>query len=203
MTPLATLKRDFFVDTDWVRYEPGLEGQRVDPAGVIYLGDRAGPSRDFTNVAHELSHFVEIEDRRLQISGWGLRVPTVEIWGTVCTEPRTHQMTDRELRVQAYQANLLEALGVRPDVPDMVRCLQYMPDFHMIPLEDGRMAYAEGSPKLPLSKVDRSRFRWMANTVKELRKHFTFERFRSEWARKIALLEQKPKFTPSAPVGLP
>lgn len=190
MTPLQLLKRDFLSLTNRVRYVPGLQGQRVDDAGVVYIGNRAGPSRAFSNLAHEICHFVEIDDARQQLHGWGLKVPSFTILGQVCVEPVTRKMTERELRVMAYQANLTEALGAPARVSNMVRALQFMPDFMQIPLEDGEPAYTgNGTSRVPYAEVDPSRIRWMTNRVQELRKDFTFERFRSEWSRKIALLE--------------
>jgi len=191
MSPLQILKRDFLSQTNWIRYVPGLQGQRVSEDGVISVGNRAGPTRNFSNLAHEVCHFVEVDDARQQLFGWGLKRPEIEILGRICVEPNTRQMTERELRVMAYQANLTEALGAPARIPNMVRALQFMPDFCMVPLEDGRLAYGDGAPsrdEVPYSEVDPSRIRWMANRVQELRKEFTFERFRSEWTRKIALL---------------
>lgn len=191
MSPLQLLKRDFLSHTDRIRYVPGFQGQRVDENGVVYVGNRAGPSREFSNLAHEVCHFVEIDDARQQIFGWGLRSPEIEILGRICVEPMTRQMTERELRVMAYQANLTEALGAPARVSRMVSALVYMPDFTWVPLEDGRPAYGEGAPswdEVPYREVDPSRIRWMASRVQELRKIYTFERFCSEWFRKITLL---------------
>jgi hypothetical protein len=190
MTPLKILKRDFLSFTNWIRYEPGLQGQRVKD-GVVFVGNRAGPTRAFSYLAHELSHFVEIDDARQQSHNWGLKVPTLVVLGQTCTQNTTRQMTERELRVMAYQANLMEAIGAPARIPEMVRALQFMPDFFLVPLEDGRPAYGEGAPsrdEVPYRDVDLSRTRWMVNRVQELRKEYTFERFQSEWTRKIALL---------------
>lgn len=189
MTPLAILKRDFLDHTDRLRYVPALQGQRVGTDGVVYVGSRAGPSRALSNLVHELGHFVEIDDARQQVNGWGFKVPLIVVCGQTCVEPITLKMIERELRVMAYQVNLMEYLGAPMRVLNLVRALQYMPDFILVPLEDGRPAYSEdGTREVPYSEVDPSRIRWMANRVQELRKDFTFERFRSEWFRKIALL---------------
>ncbi len=192
MSPLQILKKDFLAHTDRLRYVPGLQGQRVSEDGIVRIGDRAGPGRALSNTVHELAHFVEIDDARQQTFGWGLHVPTVVVCGQTCTEPTTHKMVDRELRVMAYQVNLMQALGAPPmRVRRLVQALQYMPDFILVPLEDGRPAYGEGAPsrkEIPYEKVDPSRISWMVNRVQELRAEFTFERFRAEWFRKIALL---------------
>ncbi len=191
MSPLQILKRDFFAHTNWIRYVPGLQGQRVSEEGVVLVGNRAVSQRAFSNVAHEVCHFVEIDDARQQMFGWGLRRPETVVLGRICVEPVTRQMTERELRVMAYQANLTEALGAPARILNMVRVLQNMPDFISVPLEDGRPAYGEGAPsrdEVPYRDLDLSRIRWMAKRVQELRKEYTFERFRSEWFRKIALL---------------
>jgi hypothetical protein len=188
MTPLAHLK-EYLAHTRRLRYKPGLEGQWVDAEGTIFIGNRAGPSKGVSNLAHEMSHFVEIDDARVQRYGWGLRLPELYVLGQRCIEPATMQATARELRVSAYQANLMASVGAPLNVPHLVRSLEYMPDFLYVPLEDGRPAYGDGSPEDMeyREKID-SRIRWMANRVQELRSEFTLERFRHEWHRKIALL---------------
>ncbi len=176
---------EFFTKNGPVRYEASLEGQDVRD-GVVYLGDRAGPGRSQSDLAHEMSHFVEIDDARMLIRGWGLIFPRVEVCGQLCDEPVTLKMTERELRVIAYQANLLSAAGAEVNLLKLVRPLVFVPDFHLVPMEDGRpghlakdVAYEDREP---------SRLRWLRNRVLELRTVHTMERFRHEWNRKVTLL---------------
>lgn len=191
MTPLALLKKRYLSHTDRLRYKPGLEGQFVDRDGVIYVGNRAGPTRDLSNLAHELSHFVEVDDTRVGFYGWGLKAPEKWILGHRCCEPITMQMTERELRVIAYQVNLLESLGSPSRPRTFVRSLIYMADFIYVPLEDGRSAYGDDAPtfeEMGPREKDESRIRWMTRRVEAMRSEYTLERFDSEWTRKLNLL---------------
>lgn len=191
MTPLALLKKRYLSHTDRVRYRPGLQGQRVDDKGVIFVGNRAGPSTRFAYLIHELAHFAEVEDSRMQIYGWGLTVPSVIICGTTCVEPVTRAMTERELRVTAYQLNVLESLGAPTQAHYLVDALKYMSDFCHVPLEDGRSAYGDDRPRdgeMDYREREASRIRWLAKRAEELRAEYTLERFDREWTRKLALL---------------
>lgn len=187
MTPLALLKKRYLSHTNRVRYTPRLEGQRVDNDGVIFVGNRAG-GLHVSNLAHELSHFVEIDDARMQIYGWGLRRPEIWVFDRMCCEPTTMKMIERELRVIAYQFNLLESLGSPTQARGFVSSLRFMPDFLYVPLEDGRAAYGDDADEMDSRAKDESRIRWMARRVEELRSTHTLERFDSEWTRKINLL---------------
>ena len=188
MTPLALLKKRYLSHTNRVRYRPGLTGQVIGKDGVIFVGNRAG-SLHVSNLAHELSHFVEIDDARMKFYGWGLRVPEVWVYDRMCCEPTTMKMVERELRVIAFQLNLLESLGAPMQARSFVSSLRYMPDFTYVPLEDGRSAYGDDAPDEMDSRAkDESRIRWMIRRAEELRSEHTMERFNSEWTRKINLL---------------
>lgn len=192
MTPLQTLKTEFFAHTKRVRYDSKVFAQTIAPDGAVLIGPRLTPwARDTATVCHELCHFAEIDDARMARPAWGLDVPKVVVCGTVCLEPTTMSLTARELRVMAYQANLHEYLGLPVSVPNLVSSLQYLPDFLYVPLEDGRSAYGDDAPtseEMGYNERNDSRIRWMANRVQELRAEYTLERFRSEWFRKIKLL---------------
>jgi hypothetical protein len=140
-----------------------------------------------------MSHFVEIDDGRMTQYGWGLVAPKVWVYNRFCCEPVTKKMTERELRVIAYQVNVLESLGL-PDRPIYsVRSLVFMPDFTHIPLEDGRSAYGDDAPtweEMDSRAKDESRIRWMVNRVGQLRAEYTLERFDREWDRKVEVLER-------------
>jgi hypothetical protein len=177
--------RTFFSKDGPVRYESNLEGQDVRD-GVLYLGDRAGPGRSQSDLAHEMSHFVEIDDDRMLVRGWGLVFPQVEICGQLCDEPKTLKMTERELRVMAYQANLLTAAGAQVSTSKLVKALVFVPDFHLVPMEDGRPGHL--AKDVPYQDREPSRLRWLKNRVEELRVVHTLERFRHEWNRKVRLL---------------
>ena len=189
MTPLQILESEFLSHTNRVVFKPGLEGQTIGDDGTIFIGDRAGPELEITNLCHEMAHFVEIDDARMTCRKWGLQVRKVVICGQECLDPRTTQITEREMRVAAYQSHLQELIGVSESIDEITKSFRWLPDFTFIPLENGRPAFGEGSdPDVPYEEIDPSRLRWIANRTRELRSVYTLERFVSEWHRKIKLL---------------
>lgn len=191
MTPLALLKKRYLSHTDRVRYRHGLQGQCIGNDGAIVIGNRAGPEHHISNLAHELSHFVEVDDARMGLYGWGLKVPEVWVYDRMCCEPRTMQMTERELRVIAFQVTLLESLGAPKRIKSFTKSLVYMSDFIHVPLEDGRSAYGDGAPtfeEMGPREKDESRIRWLTRRVGEMLPEYTLERFDREWTRKINIL---------------
>lgn len=180
---------EFFLPSFPIRVGVRVEGAALQGYQMV-LGCKVGPQISHVNLAHEMAHFVEIDDARIVKSGWGLRVPKVTICGIECVEPRTTQMTEREIRVIAYQANLLEYLGASETVDDTIRSLHFMPDFMLIPLENGIHPFSEEGIALgvPYEEVDKSRTRWISNRVDAARKVCTMEKFLSEWFRKLSVL---------------
>lgn len=188
MYPYRQVHREFLADAKGIRFKPGMGGQRIAEDGTILIGDRAGPDCSIQFLGHEMSHFVEIDDARMGVRGWGLHFPEVVVYGQLCCEPVTLKMTERELRVLAYQANLLEYLGAPETEKELVRSLTFMPDFCLVPLEDGGPAWVDGKFRIPYKKMDPSRLRWLAAQVRKLRSEYTLERFRAEWDRKLKVL---------------
>lgn len=205
---LNKLKKEFLSKTKKICFVHGLTGmapkhttsymskraykeQENHPEAVVFVGDRAGPENHVTNLCHELAHFVEIEDYRMTRYNWGLTVPSVYIVDRLCVEPRTTQITEREIRVAAYQYNLLNYIGCKRTIKNLVSSYQYLPDFMLVPLEDGTMPYGEEGKitKLPYEKIDKSRLKWIENRTRDILKDYSVDRFISEWERKIKILE--------------
>lgn len=92
-----------------------------------------------------------ITNGRIQIGGcagpWctasSLHFPERFIYDRMCIEPLTLRMTERELRVMAFQANVLEHLRVPSTASELVESLRFMPDFTYVPLEDGTTAWGD------------------------------------------------------------
>jgi hypothetical protein len=190
VSPLQRLKAEFLSKTKAVRYVPGLQAQRIGPDGTILIGNRVGSLTRDTDLVHEMCHLVEIDDARMRLHGWGLHYPTVVVAGQVCQEPTTMKMVARELRVIAYQANILAYIGATVSVRHLVSSMKFMPDFFYVPLEDGRNKWE--AKDIAYRDKDASQLRWCKNRVETLRAEFTTDRFLSEWNRKIALLEAPP-----------
>lgn len=193
--------RQFFDGHDVVRFKPGLEGQRVLDDGTILIGDRAGPQRHASNLAHEMAHLVEIDDDRMRMWGWGLKLPEVVVFGQTCVEPRTMQITAREIRVFAFQANLHRAFGLPFSYTYCARLCEWLPDTIWVPLDDGTMPYAADA-----TQVRASQTRWVEKEIRKLsrRKAYGFDAFRTEWWRKIDFLKSRESCRPRAtPPSLP
>lgn len=166
-----------------IKYKPRLEGQTVSEEGVVYIGDRAGPSIDLSNLCHEMAHCVEIEFERLTEQGYGLRYPHVYIINRMCIDPATMQMTEREMRVIAYQANIMDHFGI-DGMNYQINSMQYLPDFCFVPIENGMCAYDENNDfakSLSYSQTTNSRLKWLAQQIDQLREIFTFKRFINNW----------------------
>lgn len=192
MSPIEHLRTEFFSKTKAIQFRPDLEGQRIED-GVIHVGDRSGPNHnDVSALAHEMSHFVEIDDDRMTSYGWGLRLPEVYAINRICIEPLTCQATKRELRVIAFQLNLCEYIGLSLEDDYTVSSLRFMPDTTFVPLEDGSQPYGEITTHgLDYNEIQASQQRWRLNQVKALRAIHTLDVFLSEWGRKVEVLERR------------
>jgi hypothetical protein len=83
-----------------------------------YLGDgvfgyAAGPSLEFENLAHEMSHAIDcvVQNRlhRLRRPNWGIHIKSFQdIMGRRYFEPVTMQPTELECRVVGYQKHIME-----------------------------------------------------------------------------------------------
>ena len=154
--------------------------QEVDGRTLV-LGAKAGPERSSKNLIHEMSHLVEIDDGRILEPGWGLRLPYYLLMGRWVNEPNTTQATERELRVFAYQYNVLDHLGMR--FHNEVDALVHMPDFPLV-------VERESEPKDSYPDRRLAAVHWFRSEVDRLRNVYTYGRFEKEWARKVQLLAE-------------
>lgn len=71
MGPITKIKKEF-LNNPFVKYEQGFQGQKILNDGTIVIGERAGPitykpSFSIKNLAHEMSHLVEIDNTRARM----------------------------------------------------------------------------------------------------------------------------------------
>lgn len=159
-----------------VQLVPEVEGNRIID-GRLAVGMRAGPSLSVSNLLHEMAHFVEIDDRRCGMAGWGLKTPRVLMYTPHYGHPvydsfKTAQHIEREIRVCAFQANAGAALGVALDVEELARPFLYLPD---------TWTYAS----------DRELVKKVCSAIQRDRRRLTFEIFLAEWLRKNDLLARR------------
>jgi hypothetical protein len=176
---------------DWPQLKNKLEGFSL---GSVVIGAKAGPEIHEINILHEMSHFVEIDEDRMGNNGWGLKVPSKWVYDRMCVEPTTLQITQREIRVMAYQSHLVEYVGADSnEFYYSVAALRFLPDYYMVPLEDGTMPYSENGreTELSLSEVEESRLNWIHARIQEQRSIFTLDRFMEEWKRRNKILLER------------
>jgi len=168
------LEREFFHGAA-VRLVWDVSQEVLD--GRLRIGGRAGPVMHIANLCHEMAHFVEIDDSRCGVLGWGLRIRKIWVIDQLCIEPLTHQGTDRECRVAAYQLNLMRHLGLRATPEKLVRPFHYQADWWNVP----------GGPG------DKGRLRWCADQVKALsdKPEYQIDAFTREWWRKNHVLAHR------------
>jgi len=186
------IEKEFFQNSA-ISIEWEIQGQKI-VNGLPVIGARAGPSVDVWNLFHEMAHFVEIDDERMRMGSWGLRLPEVFIFDRICVDPRTIQMTEREIRTIAYLRNVMKYLGIEEDSMKSVSSLCFMPDFVLVPIEDGTTAWGRKTDNWDREQIKNSQLKWIANQVENLQSKYTLDLFISEWKRKNKLLlQQKDK----------
>lgn len=176
-----------------------VEGQAIADDSKLILGLRCGPlGFDIKSLIHEIAHFVEIDEKRMFLKGWGLNVPRKFIFNQYCVDPRTNQATMRELRVGAIQMNILlwlnekgyttfdsfpqdycaeyvtDLFSLDNEIQNFVKSMNWMPDWLMIP-----------------GKGDDGRKLWMTNKIKKFMKVYTIEWFLKRWENRCKLAKQK------------
>lgn len=170
-------------------FDPNIQGQIILDDGKIVLGARAAYEVCATNLFHEMGHFVEIDTRRIKRYGWGLRCKTrVKVMGEYYDEPTTHQMTDREIRVMAFQANLCKHFNITPDLDDMANVLRHMPDSTFVPMKDGsKPDYS----KFDSRHIQASQKAWVKDQILKAMEVYTMNVFMEEWTKRIKMLKRR------------
>lgn len=144
----------------------------------LCFGVWAGPKAETSNLLHEMAHFVEIDEARMNITGWGLKLPNRRYTKGLYDgcEPKTMQITAREIRVMALQHNLHEHLGIPTWRDQVVQLLRWLPDAHNVP----------GASK-------EAHNRWIMAQYDRLIKSeaYSFSRFNVEWKRRNEILRKR------------
>jgi hypothetical protein len=151
---------------------------------IPVLGSNGHRTDDLT---HEMAHFVEIDEERMNQDGWGLYVGEwhdgYDKYGGFYVYNGVKDI-ERECRVVALQANLHEQLGIPFDVVDFGRALRFVPGFHNL----------IGEPYYVKSAVDdRYKHKWVRERIAAHRQdpHFSSESFIAEWWRRNNLLKSR------------
>ena len=99
----------------------------------LEIGRRAGPDKEDSNAVHELAHFIEMEDNRVGMAMWGMRVKVgdyiPEYNAYVNNEFNTLKHLKRESGVWAIQYILQnELFGIPVTVEELAQSSPYLPD---------------------------------------------------------------------------
>lgn len=151
-------------------------GQRIDEDGTVVFGARLVNELDHESLAHEMAHFVEIDEGRIDVFGWGLVMGTpVVVAGREYNEFMTADAVMREARVIAIQANLLEAMGLPFDINETIRPLAHIPAICYVHADDA------AAIQIVTGWIERLR------TVAR----YSFKRFQHEWGRRCSMMATK------------
>ena len=168
-------------------FRASLEGAWVRD-GRQTLGLKSGPSYDLDALLHEIGHFIEIDDARVCVSGWGLVYGTVLGEGpTMIQDFQTCQGTKREVRVCVIQSVLREYFGLDPDVSRTLNSLQYVGDYyHIDPTPDVEVP---GWGNYHGNRFQRERIATVHSWYAEQRAEARLEPILEEFERKLSLLD--------------
>jgi len=176
---------DLFKDSA-VQYDAS-EGQRVRD-GIVYLGLRCGPAYCWDALVHEIAHFIEIDEARMDRDAWGFRWPYDEEGRPINFTTSAH--IERELRVFAISLHLFEYAGFNIDPEDLTSSLHWM-DYWSVYGEVDKIQIPEGE-KMPSFKVfDRKMQIWGARKVREYYKNYDIDSLLAEWKRRNEVLKNR------------
>lgn len=175
---LDAIKQDFFNHHQGIICNPKKEGQHVQ-GGIVELGTWAGPHADISNLLHEMGHFVEIDQPRMAKYGWGLKFGKYyQIGMHSGHEPYTAQSVWREIRVWAYQINLMNHYNIPETIENMTASADYLPAICYVPgkTKEERLAYvAAETRKMSLLPA------------------YQVVSFATEWERRAKILDRRAK----------
>lgn len=183
---VSTLYNEWFSHTK-LNFSPQVEGNCIDD-GRMVLGMRSGPVKDEDALLHEMGHFVEIDDARCTLPGWGLHVTTVCFPGhPPCLDPRTFQACEREIRVMGIQRVL--AAHFNMDFDDFYHAKliwDWVPGVFFMPGLPSCRDESVSRDDLYKARVER-----MMEMIVESSAQWTVDRIYAEWTRKCAIHDMR------------
>ena len=146
---------------------------------TIYLSTYAGPQSHLSNLFHEMAHFVEIDQKRMTLanSGWGFSYGKYwRILNSSGYECSTMASTLREMRVWAYQINLLKHFNIFTDIQDLTSAADFINSFMFVP-----------------GKNKEERHNWIETEVEKMSREvrYSFDAFSMEWERRCKILDKR------------
>jgi hypothetical protein len=172
-----------------VKLNPKIEAQKVIN-GVVYLGLRCGPCYTWEALVHEIAHFIEINEARMDQDGWGFKWPQDDPTNGFPQNFATSAHIERELRVHAIALHLFEWAGVNVDPEDLTSSLHFM-DYWSIYAEIDQIALPTTKNLTHYKVFDRKMQIWGAIKVREYYKNYNIDDILAEWYRRNDLLTKK------------
>lgn len=177
---------DLFKDSA-VKLKPNSEAQKVRN-GVVYLGLQCGPCYTWEVLVHEMAHFIEINEKRMDQDAWGFKWPHDHEGRPMNFDTSAH--IERELRVHAISLHLFEYAGYRIDPEDLTESLHWM-DYWAVYAEVEAIPIPEGEVLRSFKVFDRKMQIWGAQKVREYYKNYNIDDILAEWRRRNDILKKK------------
>lgn len=161
-------------------FSPSVEGYK-DYA----FGARTGPAFGSVNLMHELAHASQFGPdafrTRATADGFVFKVKRIWVYDRFCIEPKTAQMTDRELDTFAHQLHLMRLAGYKTSDKEFIaysaKLMRWMEDWWHVPGddEDARAAWCEAEisrryANLSSAEVIDKLEAWLDKTYKRLKR---------------------------------
>lgn len=161
--------------------------------GKFLLGLIAGPNADLFNLFHEMSHFIEIDNRRCHLSGWGLTYgKSVNIGGRSFPEGMvTNQAIEREIRTFGIQVHFHNQYGwsnQRYSEDGKIQDIMYMA--RLCDWIDGIYHYYPTNVSDYVEKRDLA-FKTIEQRIEEEASKWTMDTIREAWGAKVKVLTRK------------
>lgn len=166
-----------------VEFHPERESQSVED-GVVKLGLLCGPAYTWEALVHEMAHFIEIDEARMNRNAWGFRWPSKDGY------PMDFQNSahiERELRVFAISLHLFEYAGVRVDPNTMTRTLVWM-DYWSVYSEVDAIELSDLDLLLKGDTFQKKMTVWGTRKVREYYDNYNIDDLLHEWWRRNKIL---------------
>ena len=153
----------------YIAYQAVMDGQ------LLFGTKNARGQHSLEILLHEMAHFVEIDEARMSVNGWGLSMKPARA-------PRRSADVRRELRVLAFEMNITRALCLDVDVFALASVT--------IPTLPGwKHFWAQQTPS-----DRRDKRRCIRRQVKALARQprYSFDAFSREWHKRRSKLEAEP-----------
>ena len=171
-----------------IRFDLKTKEMTILPSGrqifPISTGGNSRPLGSIEHLVHEMSHFVEIDEKRMHKLHFGLTPGNPPSTGD--SEKRWEKIRERELRILALQCNVLERLDPSTEILENHIVAEVRALSQMIP--HARRAYGSayiyGEEGTLISCIRKS-LESMRQTIE-----FSFENFEHEWFRRMDIVDK-------------